>query len=381
MKYEGDAGGGLKPLRSWQQSKAKKVGAEMKGEREQGHNRNKEERPFKYLAGDRAIGVEMSQSASVASAAAEFITEEERRSLLEPVSRAYFRRPGERPAFLVLREGPGERPVQREEPGELPAGPCLIRSGEWLLAPGVNELYANWLFNETAEQEERILQRIYYRLRASAAALLESADGVWTAVMLPFMPELADQPARLAALQDAQLAALFSAVAERQRLGGDCRVDLLAPYPASAAEFASQREFIEGVAEQTLGHAYAAACRIGAVIPPDVERAAAGEIARIADFLVLDGAAAEAAPEDAAGGFAKAAEEVLAAVKRVKPAAALLAAGAPAAFALADLYRIGFSGIFCSAGQRTEALLRAACLTWMARQDHADAAAGGWLSN
>ncbi|OKP86208.1 hypothetical protein A3844_14160 [Paenibacillus helianthi] len=381
MKYADDAGGGLKPEGSRQQSKAKKVGAEMKGEREQEHNRNKEERPFKYLAGDRAIGVEMSQSASVASAAAEFIAEGERTSLIEPMHRAYFRRPGERPAFLVLRDGREERTVLREEPGALPAGPCLIRSGEWLFAPEVNELYAGWLFSETAEQEERILQRIYYRLRASAAALLESADGAWAAVTLPFMPELADQPARQAALQDAQLEALFASVAERQRLGGDCRVDLLAPYPASAAEFAAQREFIEGVAEQTLGHAYAAACRIGAMIPPDVERAAAGEIARIADFLVLDGAAGEAAPEDAAGGFAKAAEEILAAVQRVKPAAVLLAAGAPAAYALADLYRIGFGGIFCSAGQRTEALLRAACLTWMARQDQAKPAAGGWLSS
>ncbi|WP_157771452.1 hypothetical protein, partial [Paenibacillus sonchi] len=73
----------------------------------------------------------------------------------------------------------------------MPAGPCLIRSGEWLLAPEVNGLYASWLFSETAAQEERILQRIYYRLRASAAALLDSADGLWAAVMLPFMPELA----------------------------------------------------------------------------------------------------------------------------------------------------------------------------------------------
>ncbi|MBW4083729.1 hypothetical protein [Paenibacillus sp. S150] len=351
----------------------------MKGEREQDLNRNNEKRPFKYLAGDRTIGVEMSQAASVASAAAEFIAEGERSSRTEPLNRAGFRRPGGRPAFLVLRDGREERPVPREEDGGLPAGPCLIRSGEWLLAPEVSELYAGWLFSEDKAQEERMLQRIYYRLRASAAALLESADGVWAAVMPPFMPELDDQPARLAALQDAQLDALFAAVAERQRLGGDCRLDLLAPYPASAAEFAAQREFIEGVAEQTLGHAYAAACRIGAMISPDVERAAAGEIARIADFLVLDGAAGEAAPEEAAAGFARAAEEVLAAVRGVKPAAALLAAGAPAAYALADLYRIGLSGIFCSAGQRTEALLRAACLTWMARQDHADTAAGGRL--
>ncbi|KWX77797.1 hypothetical protein AMQ84_11160 [Paenibacillus riograndensis] len=359
--------------------KLKKVGAEMKGEREQDQNRNKNERPFKYLAGDRTIGVEMSQSATVASAAAEFLAEGERANIREPLNRAYVRRPGERPAFLVLRDGREERPALREDAGAMPAGPCLIRSGEWLLAPEINGLYASWLFSETAAQEERILQRICYRLRASAAALLDSADGLWTAVMLPFMPELADQPARLAALQDAQLEALFAAVAERQRLGGDSRVDLLAPSPASAAEFAAQREFTEGVAEQTLGHAYAAACRIGAMILPDVERAAAGEIARIADFLVLDGTAGEAAPEDAAGGFAQAAAEILAAARSVKPAAALLAAGAPAAYALADLYRIGLSGIFCSAGQRTEALLRAACLTWIARQDHADTAAGGRL--
>ncbi|WP_019908363.1 hypothetical protein [Paenibacillus sp. HW567] len=351
----------------------------MKVERQQGHNGINEERPFKSHAGDRAIGVEMSKSASVASAAAEFIAEGERQPGAEPRNTAFFRRPGERPAFLVLRDGRGERPLLREEAGGYPAGPCLIRSEEWLLAPELAGLHDAWLTCEDEVQAERILQRIYYRLRASSAALLESADGIWAAVTLPCTPELSAQPAKLAALQDAWLETLFAAVAESQRQGSDCRVDLLAAYPASAAEFAAQREFIEDVAEQTLGHAYAAACRIGAILSPDVEHAAAGEIARIADFLVLDGAAGEAAPEEsAAGGFAQAAEELLAAVRSVKPAAVVLAAGAPAAHALADLYRIGLSGIFCSAAQRTEALLIAACLTWMARQDQPGTAAGGW---
>lgn len=47
---------------------------------------------------------------------------------------------------------------------------------------------------------------------------------------------------KLAALQDAQLEALFAAVAEGQRQGGDCRLDLLVAYTASAAEFAAKRE-------------------------------------------------------------------------------------------------------------------------------------------
>ncbi|NQX48532.1 hypothetical protein HQN87_24685 [Paenibacillus tritici] len=351
----------------------------MKGERQQNDDPNQEERLFKYSTGDRTIGMEMSQSASVASAAAEFLAERDQRKSNGNMSRTYFRRPGERQPFLVLRDGRGERSTPREEPGIYPAGPCLIRAEEWLLEPELAALYSSWMSCAEDGQAERILQRIYHRLRAAAGVLLESADGVWAAVALPYTPELAASPARLAALQDAQLDALFAAVAESQRLGSDSRVDLLAPYPASRAEFAAQREFIEGVAEQTLGHAYAAACRIGALLAPDVERAAAGEIARIADFLVLDGAAGEAAPEEnAAEGFATAAAEVLAAVRRARPAAAVLAAGAPAAYALADLYEIGMSGIFCSAALRTEALLRAACLTWIARQDNTDAAAGGW---
>lgn len=347
----------------------------MKGERQQEVNQMKEERPLMYNTGDRIIGGEMRPAAS---AAAEWMTEGERRKDNRNLSRSYFRRPGERPAFLVLRDGPAGRPVYREESAAYPAGPCLIRGEAWLLAPELAGLYSSWMASGDEVQDERILQRIYYRLRAAAAALVESADGIWAAVALPYTPELAARPARLAALQDAQLEALFAAVAESQRLGGDSRVDLLAPYPASAAEFAAMREFIEGVAEQTLGHAYAAACRIGALLPPDTGHAAAGEIARIADFLVLDGAAGEAAPEESAAGFAEAAAGLLAAVRRVKPAAVVLAAGAPAAYALADLYEIGLSGIFCSAAQRTEALLRAACLTWIARQDNIDAAAGGW---
>ncbi|WP_405104436.1 hypothetical protein MHH28_18115 [Paenibacillus sp. FSL K6-1217] len=353
----------------------------MKGERQQKDDPNKEERPFKYNAGDRTLGVEMSQSATVASAAAEFLADGEPRKGKVNRERTYSRRPGERQAFLVLRDGGGDRSLQRGEPGVYPAGPCLIRGEEWLHEPELSVLYSRWMSCGEAEpaQAERLLQRIYHRLRAAAADLLESADGVWAAVTLLYTPELAARPARLAALQDAQLDALFAAALHSQRLGGDSRIDLLAPYPASLEEFAAQREFIEGVAEQTLGHAYAAACRIGALLAPDVGQAAAGEIARIADFLVLDGAAGEAAPgENAAESFATAAAGVLAAVRRVRPAAAVLAAGAPAAYALADLYEIGLSGIFCSAAHRTEALLRAACLTWIARQDNTDAAAGGW---
>ncbi|MFD1903920.1 hypothetical protein ACFTAO_41245 [Paenibacillus rhizoplanae] len=57
----------------------------MKGERQQKDDPNKEERPFKYNTGDRTIGIEMSQSASVASAAAEFLADgEPRKGKSEP---------------------------------------------------------------------------------------------------------------------------------------------------------------------------------------------------------------------------------------------------------------------------------------------------------
>lgn len=351
----------------------------MKGERQQDSLRSSEERPFKILhkASDRVLGMEMTQAGSVASAAAEFLVGVEEKDIVEPLNRSYFKRPGEQSTFLVLREGREDRPAGREG-GRSTAGPCLIRSEEWLLEPELFCLYENWLSSEDEVQAARILQRISYRLRAATAELLESPDGEWAAVTLLHPEALAALPAKLAALQDAQLEAIFAAVAVNQRQGGDCRLDLLAAYTASASEFAAKREFIEGVADQTLGHAYAAACRIGALIAPDVEPAAAAEIARIADFLVLDGAASELAPESAAAeSFARAAGKIYAAVKGVKPAAVVLAAGTPAATALADLYRIGLSGIFCSAGQRTEALLRAACLIWIARQEMMDTAAGG----
>jgi hypothetical protein len=363
-----------------QQSNDKGWGAKMKEERQQDGFRSNEERPFKFMykAGDRAVGMEMSHAGSVASAAAEFIAEVEQRDVVEPLKRSYFKRPGEQSTFLVLREGQEERLAAREGTSSSQAGPCLFRSEEWLLEPELFSLYENWLTIEDELQAARILQRISYRLRSATAELLESPDGEWAAVTLLHTEELAGQPAKLAALQDAQLEALFTAVAESQRQGGDCRLDLLVAYTASAVEFAAKREFIEGVADQTLGHAYAAACRIGALIAPDVDPAAAAEIARIADFLVLDGAASELAPEEtAAESFALAAVEILAAVRGVRPAAVILAAGTPAASALADLYRIGLSGIFCRAGQRTEALLRAACLIWIARQETMDAAAGG----
>lgn len=280
---------------------------------------------------------------------------------------------GARPAFLVLPEGREDRPHNRE-PGSAPAGPCLIRSEDWLTPS--SSLFGDWLASGSGPEADLALRRVYYRLRDEAAALLGSADGEWAAVSLPVTPELDSRPDRLAELQDTLLEALFNALAERQREGGDCRLDLLAPYPASPAEFAAAREFMESVAEQTLGHRFAAACRIGALIAPDVHPAAAAEIGRIADFLVLDGAADRSAPEESAAGFASAAERILAAVRSVKPEAVVLAAGAPAASELADLYRIGLNGIFCGAAHRTEALLRAACLVWMDRHESTDTAAG-----
>lgn len=66
----------------------------MKGERQQKDDPNKEERPFKYNTGDRTIGIEMSQSASVASAAAEFLAEGEPRKGKVNRERTYSRRPG-----------------------------------------------------------------------------------------------------------------------------------------------------------------------------------------------------------------------------------------------------------------------------------------------
>lgn len=270
--------------------------------------------------------------------------------------------PGARPAFLVLPEGRNERPSLRE-PGNSVSGPCLIRSEDWLNRAG--GLYDTWLKSADGEEASAALRRIGYRLRDEAFAL----DSPWTAVSLPKTTELAARPDRLAELQDVILEALFRALGDRQRAGGDCRLDLLAPYPASGWEFAAAREFIESVAEQLLGHRYAAACRIGALIAPDTPPAAAAEIGRTADFLVIDGAAAEAAPAGPAAGFVSAAEGILAAVRGVKPAAVVFAAGAPAAEELADLYRIGLNGIFCGPAERTEALLRAACLVWMDRHD------------
>ncbi|WP_410512383.1 hypothetical protein PaeBR_20620 [Paenibacillus sp. BR2-3] len=329
----------------------------MKGERQQDGFRNNEERPLKYSAGEQdGYGIS--------------------REMAGRFNRTYFSRTDNQPAFLVLREGGDDRRTAAAG-GSAAVGPCLVRSEEWLLRPELAALYNTWINSEDGSEADRGLQRIYYMLRSAAAGLLESSDGSWVAVTLPFTDELSRQPSRLAALQDVQLEALFTALGERHLQGSDSRVDLLAPYPASGAEFAAMREFVETVAEQTLGHAYAAACRIGALIAPDAVHAAE-EIGRIADFLVLDGAAGGPAPEHdaAAEGFALAAGQILAAVRRVKPAAVVLAAGAPAVAALADLYLIGLNGIFCSADQRTEALLRAACLTWMARHETVEPAGG-----
>lgn len=288
--------------------------------------------------------------------------------------RVYFHS-GNRSAFLVMRDGREERHMVQDD-GKLPAGPCLIRGGQWLEGTELSVLAAAWRAAGDGGDEEtavRLLRRLYVRMRAEAETLLEAPEAAWTAFALPET----EGGRRGSELQDALLEALFKALQARQRQGRECRLDLLVPQPAGAAEFAMAREFIETVAEQTLGHREAAACRIGALFAPDAPHAAAGEIARIADFLVLDGGTEERPASGDAAGFAAAAQELLAAVRRVRPAAAVFAAGADAAAALADLYRIGLSGIFCPASQRTEALLRAACLAWMERQEEGGAYSAG----
>ncbi|WP_036737038.1 hypothetical protein, partial [Paenibacillus zanthoxyli] len=136
-----------------------------------------------------------------------------------------------RPVFLVLPEGRENRPSFRE-PGTTAAGPSLVRSEDWLRQ--ADPLFTAWLATGDGPEADLALRRIYYRLRDEAAALLGSEGGEWAAVSLPAVPELDSRPDRLAALQDILLEALFNALAlaERQREGGDCRLDLLAPHPA-----------------------------------------------------------------------------------------------------------------------------------------------------
>lgn len=270
--------------------------------------------------------------------------------------------------IYVLPEGRDDLREFRNGPS---GGPRLIRADEWLLEPQVLKLCDTWL-TEEGRDGERAWQRLRLRLSSAAHRLLDSPGGAWTAVTLLHMPELSRRPARLAALRDAQLEALFTSLASLQREGQDGRLDLLAPYPAGPDEFAGIREFTERVAEELLGHAFAAACRVGALIAPDCPPAAAGEIARTADFLVVDGAAAVSAPAESAAHFVRAAEELAAAVRRVKPSAAVFAAGPPAAANMADLYAIGLRGIFCRPEQRTAVLLQAAGLIRRARQAPAE---------
>lgn len=96
----------------------------MKVERQQNEGPKYEEHPFQSDPGGRAAGAEMSQSASVASAAAEFLAEGDRRKSNVSTSRTYIRRPGERQAFLVLREGRGTGLSAVSRPASTLRGPA-----------------------------------------------------------------------------------------------------------------------------------------------------------------------------------------------------------------------------------------------------------------
>lgn len=89
-------------------------------------------------------------------------------------------------------------------------------------------------------------------------------------------------------IQDIQIEALFRAMRACEQQGVDCNVDILVTHPRSAEQFADVVQFIDQIAEQTLGHMRRSInYRVGALVPWNIRSSIAADIARCTHLMVV----------------------------------------------------------------------------------------------
>lgn|GEM_PF-1397242 len=224
----------------------------------------------------------------------------------------------------------------------------LIRGEEALQHGLLQEVYSAWL-KSRGEKASMLRRRLIMLWTAYWVSVFQAANGSKCAVSLLEDPALS-HPMEKREAQDAQLESMFRALEQCGGQGMECQLELLAVQPAHADEFMDIHHFIEEVAEQTLmDQRRFVRIRYGALLDERTNPAAAAEIARMADVIVLDMEGTESGgepelTEDAVKGFAFAG--IIERIRRIKPQLTLRMNGA-GTDDLKMVYRHGIHEVSC----------------------------------
>lgn len=223
----------------------------------------------------------------------------------------------------------------------------LIRGEEALQHGLLQEVYTAWL-KSRGEKSSMLRRRLIMLWTAYWVSVFQAAKGSRCAVSLLEDPALSHAMEEREA-QDAQLESMFRALEQCGEQRIECQLELLAVQPEHADEFMDIHHFIEEVAEQTLmDQKRFVRIRYGALLDERTNPAAAAEIARMADVIVLDMEGTESGgdpgvTEDAARGFA----DIIERIRRIKPQLTLRMNGAGTGD-LKMVYRHGIHEVSCS---------------------------------
>ncbi|OZB90449.1 hypothetical protein CJP46_33335 [Paenibacillus sp. XY044] len=246
------------------------------------------------------------------------------------------------------------------------AGLVLLREEEWLRTGHLKEIYAEWL-NRDLEEDGRgreIQERLMNRWKGHLVNLLHSLQGAPLTVALvsgrlkDYRKLKGDAALDIDMLRDIQLEALFRAAQSCQMQRIDCSLELLVPYPEDREAFHKIHEFIDRVGEETLCHQRRSLrYRVGAMLDWDVRETAAAEIARSADFIIINGkhegawlmeylvGEGERGKVLSAGIPFSVLEELVHSIRRTKPAIRIRLSGAVKPADLVYVYRLGLNEV------------------------------------
>ncbi|WP_145949865.1 hypothetical protein [Paenibacillus sp. Y412MC10] len=246
------------------------------------------------------------------------------------------------------------------------AGLVLLREEEWLRTGHLKEIYAEWLNRDPGDdgREREIQERLMNRWKGHLVNLLHSLQGAPLTVALvsgrlkDYRKLKGDAALDIDMLRDIQLEALFRAAQSCQMQRIDCSLKLLVPYPEDGEAFHRIHDFIDRVGEETLCHQRRSLrYRVGAMLDWDVRETAAAEIARFADFIVINGKHEGAwlmeylVSEEERGKVLSAGipysvlEELVYSIRRTKPAIRICLSGAVKPSDLAYVYRLGLNAV------------------------------------
>ncbi|WP_146116455.1 putative PEP-binding protein [Paenibacillus sp. AR247] len=216
----------------------------------------------------------------------------------------------------------------------------------------------------TEEAEREIQERLMNRWKGHLVNLLHSLQGAPLTVALvsgrlkDYRKLKGDAALDIDMLRDIQLEALFRAAQSCQMQRIDCSLELLVPYPEDGEAFHRIHDFIDRVGEETLCHQRRSLrYRVGAMLDWDVRETAAAEIARFADFIVINGKHEGAwlmeylVSEEERGKVLSAGipysvlEELVYSIRRTKPAIRICLSGAVKPSDLAYVYRLGLNAV------------------------------------